>query len=41
VNGIEWPEGAAALLQYAKDWPDRGTEYRKQYFVIQTRAASS
>ena len=41
VNGIDWPEGAAALVNYAKDWPDRGTEYRKQYVVVQTRAASS
>jgi len=41
VNGIDWPEGAAALVNYAKDWPDRGTEYRKQYIVIQTRTASS
>jgi hypothetical protein len=41
VNGIDWPEGAAALVNYAKDWPDRGTEYRKQYVVIQTRAPGS
>jgi hypothetical protein len=41
VDGIDWPEGAAALVSYAKDWPDRGLEYRKQYLCIQTRAPSS
>ena len=38
VNGIDMPAGAAALLRYAQDWPDRGAEYRKQYVGIQTRA---
>jgi hypothetical protein len=37
VNGIDRPEGAAALTRYAKTWPDRGFEYRKQYVCIQTR----
>lgn len=41
VNGIDWPEGAVALASYAKDWPDRGVEYRKQYICVQTRPASS
>ncbi|HEU5136444.1 MAG TPA: DUF6348 family protein [Steroidobacteraceae bacterium] len=37
VDGIDRPEGAAALTVYAKSWPDRGFEYRKQYLCIQTR----
>lgn len=37
VNGVDWPAGAAELVRYAKDWPDRGVEYRKQYVCIQTR----
>jgi len=36
VNGVDRPEGAAALMRYAKTWPDRGFEYRKQYVGIQT-----
>jgi len=38
VNGVDRPAGAAALAGYAKTWPDRGFEYRKQYVCIQTRA---
>jgi hypothetical protein len=38
VNGIDRPAGAEALMKYAKSWPDRGFEYRKQYVCIQTRA---
>jgi len=38
VNGIDRPQAAAALARYAKTWPDRGFEYRKQYVCIQTRA---
>jgi len=38
VNGIDLPAGAAALLRYAQDWPDRGAEYRKQYVGIQMQA---
>jgi len=38
VNGVDLPTGAAALANYAKTWPDRGFEYRKQYVCIQTRA---
>jgi hypothetical protein len=41
VNGVDWPAGAAELVKYAREWPDRGLEYRKQYVCIQTRAASS
>ncbi|HEU4779993.1 MAG TPA: DUF6348 family protein [Steroidobacteraceae bacterium] len=37
VNGVDRPEGAAALARYAQSWPDRGFEYRKQYVCIQTR----
>ena len=37
VNGVDRPEGAAALIRYAQTWPDRGFEYRKQYVCIQTR----
>jgi hypothetical protein len=40
VNGIDRPEGAAALKRYAQTWPDRGVEYRKQYVCIQTREAA-
>lgn len=36
VNGVDRPEGAAALQRYAQTWPDRGFEYRKQYVCIQT-----
>ena len=39
VNGIDWPAGAAELVRYAQEWPDRGVEYRKQYVCIQTRGA--
>jgi hypothetical protein len=38
VNGVDHPEGAAALARYAQTWPQRGFEYRKQYVCIQTRA---
>jgi hypothetical protein len=41
VNGVDRPEGAEALKRYARSWPDRGVEYRKQYVCIQTRAAGS
>ncbi|HEY6123441.1 MAG TPA: DUF6348 family protein [Steroidobacteraceae bacterium] len=37
VNGVDRPEGAAALVRYAQTWPDRGFEYRKQYVCIQAR----
>jgi len=41
VNGIDRPEGAEALRRYAQTWPDRGSEYRRQYVCIQTRAPAS
>jgi len=37
VNGVDWPEGTKALMRYAQSWPDRGSEYRRQYVCIQTR----
>lgn len=40
VNGVDRPEGAEALKRYARSWPDRGSEYRKQYVCIQTREAA-
>jgi hypothetical protein len=39
VNGVDRPEGAAALIRYAQTWPDRGFEDRKQSVCIQTREA--
>jgi hypothetical protein len=36
VNGIDWPAGAAALLDYVRTWPDRGFEYRKQFGAFLT-----
>jgi hypothetical protein len=36
VNGLDRPSGAEALVKYARSWPDRGLEYRKQYVCIQT-----
>jgi hypothetical protein len=41
VDGVDWPAGTAELVKYARDWPDRGVEYRKQYACVQTRAAGS
>lgn len=35
VNGVDWPSGKETLLAYAKTWPDRGFEMRKQYILIQ------
>ena len=35
VNGLDWPAGKQALIAYAKTWPDRGFEMRRQYIVIQ------
>lgn len=36
VNGVDWPDGAEALLKYVQNWPDRGLETRKQYVTIRT-----
>lgn len=35
VNGEDFPEGAAALIAYAKQWSEGGFEARKQYVIIQ------
>ena len=35
VNGLDWPEGKRALVDYANTWPDLGLEFRKQYIVLQ------
>ncbi len=35
VNGEDWEEGARALRDYVKTWPQRGLEVRKQYVVLQ------
>jgi hypothetical protein len=36
VNGDDWEQGANALREYVKIWPDSGYEFRKQYIVFQT-----
>lgn len=36
INGLDYPSGHAALLDYARTWPDRGFEMRKQYVVVHT-----
>lgn len=36
ANGVDWPDGAEALVRYAAGWRDRGLEFRKQYVVIRT-----
>lgn len=36
VNGEEWPQGAEALMEYARSWPAQGFEFRKQYVVIRS-----
>ena len=36
VNGMEYEKGVAALSEYAKSWPDRGYEFRKQYALMYT-----
>jgi hypothetical protein len=41
VNGVDRPFAAEALVKYAKSWPDRGVEYRKQFVCIQTRAPAA
>jgi hypothetical protein len=37
INGLDWTDGKQALIDYAKTWPLRGFEFRKQYIVIQNR----
>jgi len=36
INGLDFQAGHAALLDYARTWPDRGFEMRKQYVVVHT-----
>ena len=40
VNGEDFVEGTAGLKQYAAGWPPAGTEFRKQYVILQTLPAS-
>lgn len=42
VNGDDYPEGAARLMEYVRSWPSReGLEFRKQYVVIRSVEASA
>ncbi len=36
VNGVDWPAGTEALIEYVATWPGRGFEFRKQYVAIRT-----
>lgn len=38
INGRDFPAGAKALTDYARNWPGHGVEFRKQYIAIQTLA---
>ena len=38
VNGEDYPDGAAALREYAATWAGTGFEFRKQYVVLCTPA---
>jgi hypothetical protein len=40
VNGEGWEEGKRALMEYARSWPDRGMEFRKQYIFLQDAPAA-
>lgn len=40
INGEDWEPGAQALREYASTWPPAGYEFRKQYVVLQTSAAT-
>ena len=37
INGVDWEVGKEHLMRYAKTWPDRGFEMRKQYVVLCTK----
>lgn len=39
VNGEDYELGKEALRTYASTWPETGVEFRKQYVLMQTRAA--
>lgn len=36
VNGEDFPEGVEHLVNYARSWPERGFEFRKQYVVVRS-----
>jgi len=36
VNGVAYNPGKSALLEYAKQWAQNGSEYRKQYLSFHT-----
>lgn len=38
VNGGDWAPGRQALMEYARGWPERGLEFRKQYVTLQSMA---
>lgn len=40
VNGEDFPLGVEQLLSYARSWPERGFEFRKQYVVIRQTQTS-
>lgn len=39
INGVDYPDGEKSLMEYAKSWPERGYETRKQYVVIRSGSA--
>jgi hypothetical protein len=41
VNGQEFEAGKQKLREYVRSWPDFGTEFRKQYVLIQSRPKPS
>ncbi len=36
VNGETFPAGEAPLVEYARSWPQRGLEFRKQYVIVRS-----
>lgn len=34
IDGADWPPRAAALQDYARTWPERGFEMRKQLVIF-------
>jgi hypothetical protein len=34
IDGSDWPRGAEALQDYARTWPERGFEIRKQLVIF-------
>jgi len=41
VNGEDFDQGEAALIQYARRWAPAGVEFRKQYVILQTLGSQS